>query len=1227
MERLTQDLLNHASFKTVQFGKNQLRSLYLYWLSKPVRDLFYKLKSPEIPLQSADRILHWTMHQFDTAETEADKYIMSGTISYFLRNTNSDESVNAGLCRLMSLFLQPLQGTKAALADNGRRTEDNAKQHVASLLAATRVYDIMQRLHADNVYFPSLVPDAQSFQSILNLYGKRCKLLVFLGPVPHAEGVHSPRMRRGVRWSSPDTVQALGGFGSARDCVKAAQGVIETMIGDPGLPDPVLIHYSMLLSMMSYAAGLGTGMADRALAVVKQLEADPSFDREGCVSLYNPVLLAFVHEAAAFHKKNKWDRQLESQTKCEALWAHMQQLDDPSVATDPISRSIMMKLYLESDRPGVAQDLLETMEAATIDASNSAVCTSPAPTLMHYNAVLNAWAKSTDAQSGERAMSLLRRMEDQTTATGQPHNLVPWPDRFSYTSAMDALLREQNFENILERMEAVLERFEANVDVRRRPDAVTYNVLFHTLFRRLQGQTDLVAQIQVADMMEILLRRLKKHSPHFRTVAGSRVFRYYNDCFRAWAYTNAPESVNRATTLLREMDEDGIGSFPSARPNGTTYQFVLATISRSRDVAAVQASREIFEKMEKAGVPVTIAALNTFLGMLLRSHFAGSVEEGDAAFVESIMERFRASATRDDGFTPGWVFEGIFNHLNNEIDTLKRESTARRFELLFRALLAQPEHFRLKQEQNMTLYYNKCLKAWAFARTHESTAHALRILREMEETCSDKTAGSDIIASCQPNGKSYEYVLTCLSRDPDAISLHTARIIFQKMETNGIPVALSALNRFVRVLVKSNVDGSLQEAEQILLGVEVDFFAGRQLLCPNESTYAVLVDGYLRSPGGLRDASRIIDHMRALSERTGESNLLPSVDMYKSLIDLWSKSVAVDAMERVDDLFQAMSQQSSASTSDYAALQAAWGRSTRPDAPQRVESILVRMQEEYETGKNPSARPTVENFGHVIRSWALSKQEGSAALADSILQRLEDLCYSDRGAYRDVKPTVTCYENVLLGWTLSDSPQAGERALALLDRMRHAQSLSPDAATINQACYHHAILAVGKSEMYNKATKCYDIIQHMSSSYETGQNLYARPTHESFRSVIRVCAMCAAEEQEEALQVAVKAMGDYLRYAHPSARKDVYLQFLYSVYRLVPEGAIRDEAVRCIFTDDRYRCPALILNTPTIRDALIKTVSPAVFAEIANIAPAVRQTDRQDLLLKKLVKNRVDNSK
>ena len=1225
MEECTQHILDQPTFRTLKLTTDELRDIFLYWLSRPVRDMFYHRavtdqKSDEKndlyrPIYRAYDMVQWFMHQFDhVAENDSERHIiaqaMVGCFNFH------DESRSAGLCRLMRLFCQALQGTNATIKEfGGRRMEDqNVKVHMTNLLYAGRVYDILHRLQEDDVFFPDVVPDEQSYQSILNLIGKRCRLLVLLGLPPHADGMHFPRIRRGIRWTDPQFIEALGGCLSTRKCVDAALRIIEQMKTHPNHPNPTMIHYSMLLSMMSYSAGQYIGMADEAYAFLKELVGELAI--KDAAALYNPVLLAYVMEAAELKKRQSWEKQHIAEQKCEQIWETMRNhpSKDPTITSDPITYSIMIKLYRNMDQANKAQDILLSMEAAAVARSSSSSTTAitntslpPDPSLLHYNSVLNAWAKSSDPQAGERAMTLVRRMEEKVVAaTGLQHPIVPRPDHVSFTSTLDALLRGPNVKVTIAHMEQILQRFEASEEVERRPDAVTYNVIFHSLFRQLQQQRDPHVKAQIANEMEELLYRLQNDSPNFRTVAGPRIFRYYNECLKAWSGTNSVESPSRALRLLKNIEEVAAnGTFPSARPNGTTYQYVLLALSHASDDDYADYCRDVFTKMERDSVPVTVAALLTYLGRLLRYKFEGTQDEADNEFVEVLLERFRAKEDRNDAFVAGMVFEGIFNNINREADVLQKLKWSRRYEKLFRALLKEPHFLRVSNGESLTVHYNNCIKAWAFARTSESTANALRLLREMEESCEMTEFKADGYSSCRPNVKTYEYVLTCLTRVPDLISLNSAREIFRKMEMAKIPITLSLLNQFIRILSYSGAPDALKEAEHILKIVEEDFLAKRNgSLCPNYKSYSFLVEGHMRSKEGLCDAERIIDHMKELAELSNISELLPPPKLYIDLINAWSNSLALDAIERVDSLFRKMVAIKKPSNYEYYILQSAWCRSNRADAPQQVESILVAMQQEYEQGNNPMARPTIENFDLVIKAWATSLQPNSVERADAILKRLEDLCHSDRGADSTMKPSTSCYQHALLGWTLSNNPDAGERALAILDRMKKQHQNSNLSSTmINQVCYHHTITAIGKSRAINKTTKCYAILEEMLIAYETSQNRSSWPTHETFRLILGVCASCtnSSAEKDEALDVCVRTMKKYLQLSYLGPRTDVYVQFLYAVFRLLPAGTERDNVVLSIFADENYICPAAIFDAVNVREALTKTVSPKVFADIARI--------------------------
>ena len=562
------------------------------------------------------------------------------------------------------------------------------------------------------------------------------------------------------------------------------------------------------------------------------------------------------------------------------------------------------------------------------------------------------------------------------------------------------------------------------------------------------------------------------------------------------------------------------------------------------------------------------------------------------------MERFKAD-TITDAFTYGWVFEGLFLRLMDEKDMLQKEGIARKEEKLFRTLLEDSEHFRIAEGHRMTNYYNECLRAWAFSHSRQCTEHALRLLQEMEEKVADSKMmeSPETPMNAQPDTKSYEYVLTCLSRGPTSMAVQHARTIFRKMDESNTPISLSVLNTFLRVLSKSKADGALQEAEAILHRVEEKFLQGGGSICPNRSSYEILFLGYARSAHGLKDADRLLDHMKNMSHTTKDPELCPTPEMYRTMMAAWANSKTSDSMERVEAIYEQMAEHSKPTSEMYLWLQEAWAQSRRADAAQHVEAILVKMQHEYDQGRNILCKPSIDNFNIVLMSWANCNDSGSAERADAILQRLEDLYRSGKDDYRDLRPSAKSYEYVFLGWSLSNSPDAGERAMALLERMKVAASNDSGFPLPSQGCYNNTLAAVGRSRSPVKANTCYEILEEMCQAVACGKNMYCRPSQDTFQIILQACASCTSSDEEKmaAFRVLNKTMEIHMEQTSGSVKADGYMQYLYAAFRLVPAGIERDEAVAAVFALPEYPCPRTYLQNPTILDALKKTVSPGTF--------------------------------
>ena len=1082
------DQLQQQQHGATTTTRPQMRAALLYWMSQPVRDLAQRQPSAlnnHKPLQIATGIVNELHRRFRDAPSEKARREAAQDLEFALIGTNVEESCNNTLTRLIAATLKPLQSSFSWLKQTGSRQVFIAKENVHHLCTASHLFELLQSLHADNIYFANLQPDQRSLQTHLNLLGKRTKFLVFcLGPKPFP-GRPTPLIRRGVQWSAESTSVAMGGQMTVQELIESANRAI----AHAKFPlDP--IHYGMLGSLYADASYNENGMADAAAERLnKQHRRSPS--------MYNPVLLAYTREMDRHQAAGRHAAALHSQTQCEAVFAHIQQ-------PDAVSYSILLKLY--KYQPATAQKVLDQLRA---------------PKLIHFNAVLDAWAK---AGQSEPAKALLRRMEALNTV-----------DRVSYTTVLTTAATTEEVKELLDRCV----RME---DPACRPDPVMYTTVFSSYFSKLKAAPQRKQKHAVAQDMRDLLEHLLECS-HFQSVVISAgvVYKYYNTVFRAWGYVGTPASVEQSLDLLETMQARG------QTPNAQTYQNLLSSVAYGGDIAT---AATLFASMEEQDIPRTTPAVVGYLRQLLAQ------SKSDDEFGGRILERLLVA--KADSFKVGPVFEGLFGELVKVQDTQKKLALAKRIEKLWRYL-------NKHGGEETKVPYNECFRAWAFSLSAEASDRALRLLEEMK--LSDET----------PDNKTYEYILTCLSRNPTNKAVATARSIFSEIGATKLPITLSTLNCFVRVLVRSGTTGALQEAEALVDSIE----KGKEMtgIVPNMNTYDMVWRGFMRS-GNLRKADDLLAKMEQHARRH-RSELSPTPQMRLEMMSLWAESPADDAMERVESHFNVIARGGKPTSAMYASLQTAWCKSKRSEAPGRVEAILVRMQSDFERGFNPLCQPKLENFNAVISCLA---DQGDAERAEAVLNRMVDLAKTSK--YADLAPTTKTYESAIRGWALSSSPNAGKRSLLLLGAAKqswHAKKQSPP----NLKCYNYALEAMSRSRDENKAQQCYFLLREMISSSQSGKNRFVLPTQATFVHVMKSCA--SSSDNDAALNVVMGAMEDYLKLHSRQVSGEVFVQFLHALFRLVPFGKSRDEAILHVLLDEK--CPASVISTRAVRDSLAKSLS------------------------------------
>lgn len=79
-----------------------------------------------------------------------------------------------------------------------------------------------------------------------------------------------------------------------------------------------------------------------------------------------------------------------------------------------------------------------------------------------------------------------------------------------------------------------------------------------------------------------------------------------------------------------------------------------------------------------------------------------------------------------------------------------------------------------------------------------------------------------------------------------------------------------------------------------------------------------------------------------------------------------------------------------------------------------------------------------------------------------------------------------CYSAAISAWARSESPNAVERAFALIDRMEQNGRDGTPHGKPNAHCYNACIHAIAKSHNPGKARQCREVLERMITAKDTG---------------------------------------------------------------------------------------------------------------------------------------------
>jgi len=267
--------------------------------------------------------------------------------------------------------------------------------------------------------------------------------------------------------------------------------------------------------------------------------------------------------------------------------------------------------------------------------------------------------------------------------------------------------------------------------------------------------------------------------------------------------------------------------------------------------------------------------------------------------------------------------------------------------------------------------------------------------------------------------------------------------------------------------------------------------------------------GLLELPNGHADETISTVEIDLDDSEDADSTLKPNVRSYSMVMNAWAKVAATergsgeDAAANCEMILAKMEERGAEDVSVrpnvavYTTCIIAWARTTHLDyAASKAEDILNRMIDlYYSEGKSdlPALEGDMENANHdapfnaVITAYARSSNPNAGDRALAVLERLEASC---------ILPTATTYNAVMDVCAKHGQP---DRALQVFERMRE-QSISPDPTS-----YDTVLNAFARDETIGSAERAWEFLCRLEQERLSGESDFI-PSSVSYSTVINAFA-------------------------------------------------------------------------------------------------------------------------
>lgn len=518
-----------------------------------------------------------------------------------------------------------------------------------------------------------------------------------------------------------------------------------------------------------------------------------------------------------------------------------------------------------------------------------------------------------------------------------------------------------------------------------------------------------------------------------------------------------------------------------------------------------------------------------------------------------------------------------------------------------------------------TQVYNMVLDAYSKVGDHEACD---RMLKHMDERCV-----SDPLAMIHPDAVSYNILLKALSNSKSPDSPMRSEEVLQRMQNMAdagdgdvAPTAAS----FATVIScwgrSSQLDGP-SRAEDILLRMLELYKAGRSELKPNVVCFGAVLDAWAKS-GAPESAKRADDIVQLMTKELGndisgdetmEHSDSDSDGDYGSVTALAS---AFDAISKpgqgFDDtarrLVRAMG--SSANAITFTVLIDSFARSESKDAGAKAEAVLLEMIRLNEGGNN-NMRPTKATWNAVMNAHSKSGERDAGERAIALLNRMKDMHVS--GSSSDIKPDSTSFSTCIDALGNSGDRNAGYRAEELLAEMDELHRVGDESMRPSLICYSAAISAWARSRAKDAGHRAEALLERMQEMYSKGDE-QIKPNEQCYGAVLDAYAKGGDSSNAERFLSKLEMLYEAGDEAADPRRQN----YINSVIDSIVRSRQKDAPDRCMALlkrmKEKYDLEPCVRTRNSLINAVAKAGKPNSAEKAESMLLEMLHTNREDLM-------------